>query len=165
MSYYGAAPTPPRAWELWGAMPARLDTARMQTILGGPGRIYVQGQPTPALGGKDQAWGRIVVVPVRRAYGEPTEQPGRSRIVPFLIRAEVHSPGGLYNPALALEAAHAEAFARLHGWTPGAFRFGAATRPLWRETPPQALPLWDDASGLYYLSAEYRALLSPIPED
>ena len=34
MSYLGAAPAPPRLWSLWSAIQARLDSARMQTILG-----------------------------------------------------------------------------------------------------------------------------------
>ncbi|HET7321860.1 MAG TPA: hypothetical protein VFI96_05135, partial [Longimicrobiaceae bacterium] len=86
----------------------------------------------------------------------------RGRVVPFLVRSEVHSPGGAYDPALALEAAQNEAFALLHGWIPGTLSGVRVSLAMWRETPPQALPLWDDASGLWFLSAEYRAVAAPL---
>ena len=104
--------------------------------------------------------GRREVGAVRRLFGEPTEQPGRGRVVPFLVRSEVHSPGGAYNPAIALEAAQAEAFTLLHGWIPGVLSGVRSEIAMWRETPPQALPLWDDPSGLWFLSTEYRAVVA-----
>lgn len=161
MTYQGIAPTPPRVWELWAAIPARLDTATMQTILGGAGRVKLSTADMTPEGAETEAWGRLVIVPVRRVYGEPAEVEGRRRLVPFLVRAEVHSPGGNYQPAIALEAAQAEAFTRLHGWAPGAFTRAKVEGWIWRETPPQALPLWDDAHGTWFMSAEYRAVVAP----
>lgn len=162
MSYLGAAPTPPRIWALWSAAKARLDSATMRTILGGSARVKLETDDLAPLGAETDAWGRIVIAPVRRLFGEPTEAPGRGRVVPFLVRSEVHSPGGAYNPALSLEAAQNEAFTRLHGWIPGALTGARVDLAIWRETAPQALPLWDDASGLWFLSAEYRAVVAPL---
>lgn len=161
MSYLGAAPAPPRLWSLWSAIQARLDSARMQTILGGAGRIKLETDDLSPLGAETTAWGRVVIAPVRRIFGEPTEQPGRGRVVPYLVRSEVHSPGGSYNPAIALEAAQTEAFTRLHGWIPGVLSGVRIEIAMWRETPPQALPLWDEGSGLWFLSTEYRAVVAP----
>lgn len=103
-----------------------------------------------------------MILPVRRLYGELSEGAGRVRPVPFLIRADIHSPSDDYNPAIAAEAAHEEAFARLHGWMPAAFARGRAMEPMYRETSPQSLPLWDDDLGVWFLSAEYRAVLAPV---
>lgn len=161
MTYLGIAPTPPRVFELWAAMPARLDTATMQAILGGSGRIKLGSDDLSPLGTESQVWGRIVIAPVRRFYGEPTDEPGRRRVVPFLIRSEVHSPGGAFQPAIALEAAQNEAFARLHGWKPTGWSRARLVEPIWRETSPQSLPLWDESTGLWFLSSEYRAVLAP----
>lgn len=161
MSYYGVAPTPPRVWELWEAVRTRLDSARMQTILDGAGRIRLVHEDLSALGAEGTVWGRIVIVPVRRIYGEPTESAGRSRAVPFLLRTEIHSPGGGHNPAIPLEAAQDEGFVLLHGWKPEGFTRARVVGRLWRESAPQALPLWDDELGVWFLSAEYRAVLAP----
>lgn len=156
------APTPPRIWELWAALPARLDTPRMQTILGGAGRIRLETDDLSPEGAESDAWGRAVVAPVRRLYGEPIDEPGRSRVVPFLVRTEIHSPGGGYQPAIPLEAAQNEVFVQLHGWGPGSFDRARVIGRLWRETAPQALPLWDDQSGLWFLSSEFRAVVAPV---
>ena len=162
MPYYGAAPTPPRTGELWAAMKARLDTARMQSILGGAGRIRLLTESMAPLGTESETWGRVVIVPVRRMFGEPAEGAGRNRNLAFQIRTDIHGPGGSYDPAIAAEAAQNEAFDRLHGWNPGAFTYGRVVGPISRETAPQSLPLWDDDLGVWFLSAEYRAILAPV---
>lgn len=162
MPFYGIAPTPPRAYELWAAMKTRLDTARMRTILGGAKRIRLVTDDLSPLGAETAAWGRVVIVPVRRLYGEPAEGAGRTRELPFLIRTEVHAPDAAYNPAIAAEAAQNEAFARIHGWAPAAFTYGRVIGPMSRETVPQSLPMWDNDLGVWFLSAEYRAVLAPI---
>lgn len=161
--YFGIAPTPPRVWELWNALPARLDTATMQTILGGSGRVNIATDEMEQEGAESTVWGRAVVVPVSRFFGEPEEEPGRRRLTPFLIRTEVHVPRGLaYEPAITLEAAQNEAFARLHGWAPTGFTHLRVVGQIWRHTVPQSLPLWDQsAGGLWFLSAEYRAYVAP----
>ena len=163
--YSGVAPTPPRTGELWAAIPARLDSAAMQTILGGAGRIYLitADGATDPVGSESQAWARGVIAPVRRLFGEPESNVGRDRMVPWLVRFDVHPPGGArgYDPAVALEAAHAEAFRLLHGWTPTDFTRASMDRPIWRHTDPQSLPLWDSATGVWFTSAEYRGWLNP----
>lgn len=161
MTYTGIAPTPPRVWELWPAVQARLATATLTTILGGANRIQLETDTPTQFGTESQAWGRVVIAPVRRFYGEPSEEVGRRRVVPFLVRSEIHSPGSGYQPAIPLEAAQSEVFARLHGWLPTGLTRARVVEQLWRETPPQSLPLWDGDSGLWFLSSEYRAILAP----
>lgn len=163
--YSGVAPTPPRMGELWAVLPTRLDTATMQSILGGAGRIVLitDDAATDPQGAETAAWGRGVIAPVRRAFGEPESNPGRDRMVPFLVRFDAHPPGGAtgYDPSIVLEAAHAEAFQQLHGWTPSGFTRASMDRPIWRHSDPQALPLWDGETGVWFTSAEYRAWLAP----
>ena len=163
--YLGAAPAPPRIAELWGLLKTRLDSAAMQAALGGAGRIFLitedgAGEPQ---GSEAQQWGRLVIAPVRRAFGEPESGPGRDRMVPFMVRADAHPPGGVaaFDPTIALEAAHAEAFTLLHGWTPVGLTKASMDRPMWRHTDPQSLPLWDDDHGVWFMSAEYRGWLAP----
>jgi hypothetical protein len=164
MSFLGIAPTPPRVSELWEAIKPRLDTVRMQSILGGTGRIVRVDQDLSPYGAETAAWARCVIVPVRRIYGEPAEGAGRNRDVRFLLRTEVHAPSGdtAYNPGIAAEAAQGEGFAQLHGWVPTGFTYARVVGAISRETAPQSLPLWDDQTGLWYLSAEYRAWLAPV---
>lgn len=163
--YYGIAPTPPRVAELWPLVVDRLDTATLGDSLGGTGRVFridEDGASEP-VGTEMDVWGRVVIAPVRRAFGEPLSEPGRSRIVPFLVRVDIHAPPGSTNfdPLVALEATQNEAFARLHGWTPTGLTQASIDRPIWRHTDPQSAPLWDSATGVWYTSAEFRAWLAP----
>lgn len=166
--YFGIAPTPPRTGGLLGAILSRLGGAiDLGGILGGTGRIFLITDPsaTVDLGGQDEAWGRGVIAPIRRVFGEPESQLGRARLIPFLVRFDVHSPGGSYNPHVTLEAAHTEAFRLLHGWTPGPLAHARMNLPVWRHADPQSLPLWDNETGVWFTSAEYRGWLWPALED
>lgn len=164
-SFYGTPATPPRLAAFWPMVVVRLATPAMATILGGAGRVYREiGQPFEPEGAENAAWGRVVVVPASTLW-EPADGPGREARTAWLVRAEVHGAGDGYDPTIPLEAAHGEAFARLHGWMPGRIEtaghvlqaFGRL--PVWRETRPQPLPRWDDERGLWYMSAQYRALI------
>lgn len=162
---YGIAPTPPRTGELWGSVLERLDSVTMQGVLGGAGRIFLitASGATTAQGAETQAWGRGVVAPIRRMFGEPEANLGQFRLISWLVRFDIHPPGGAtgYDPALPLELAQAEAFARLHNWQPTGWTKASINRPIWRHSDPQSLPLWDNDTGVWFTSAEYRAWIAP----
>lgn len=165
MSYFGAALTPPRTSELWPKLTTRLGSTRMNTVLGGEGRIYMATDELDPEGGLSSAWGRVVIAPVQLAFGEGDDQPGRIRVVPFLVRSEFNHPGGSHNVSIPNDAAQSEAFDLLHGWTPEGFTYARPTSPLFRQTQPQAYPLWDALAGVWFSSAEYRAILAPPHPD
>lgn len=162
MSYYGVAPAPPRAASLWPEVVSRLETAAMEEILGGPDRVVLnRDADAEGLGGESSWWARCVIIPVVRNW-EVEDVPGREIIVPWLVRAEAHSPGGDYDPLVTLEATHGEAFARLHGWRPGAIGGANARLRAWRETAPQPAPQHDAPRDVWQSSSEFRILLEPV---
>lgn len=161
MSYYGTTVVPPRVSDLWPLVKTHLSSATMQTILGGAGRVKLITDSMAPEGAETAAWGRLVIAPGQRFFGQPAEESDRGTLVPWLIRAEIHSPGGSYNPAIALEAAQAEAFKLLHGWEPTGLTKARATQLAYRERGPQSFPSWDETNGLYWTSAEYRIYLLP----
>lgn len=161
MSYYGTTVVPPETSGLWAATVARLASSTMNTILGGSGRVKMVTDSMAPEGAESEAWGRLVIAPVQRFFGEAAEEADRGRLVPWLIRAEVHSPGGNFNPLLTLQAAHREAYRLLHGWHPGALTRARVQGLAYRELPPQPFPSWDETNGLYWMSAEYRIYLLP----
>lgn len=160
MTYLSPSPTPPRLWEVWDALKARLSTTRMAELLGGAGRVYTAVEEYPDRESPRAPWGRVVIVPVTRPGGQ--ELGGRERLPEFLVRAEVASPGGGYNPARMLEAVHDEAFGRLEGWRPEGLTLASVQFPVYRHRAPQAMPLWDEDRGLWILSAAYRFVAGPI---
>jgi hypothetical protein len=162
MSYFGIAPAPPRVAELWPKIATRLASVRMNTILGGSGRIKMIGDDLTPLGALTTAWGRVVIAPVRSAFGEAESQPGRRKSVSFLVRSEFNHPGGAYNVGVPNEAAQGEAFALLHGFIPTGMTYARAVEPIVSRVHPQASPLWDQESGLWFLSSEYTVVLAPV---
>jgi hypothetical protein len=165
MGFYGRTPNPPRAVEFWSRVVTRLNSPDMANILHGANRIFRRDQAGAERPPADptEVWGRGVVSPIVRLYGEPESRPDRSREVTWAVRFDVFSPGGLsgYDPAITLEAAHLEAFHRLQGWTPTGMLRANVTHPIWRLRDPQAVPLWDDDYGVWFMSAEYRTYLMP----
>lgn len=169
--FYGVAPTPPKLSEFWRATLEHLDSLAVQNLLGGAGRVFLitDDDSGVAQGAEEEAWGRGVVAPVRKTWGPSAGNAGRFRMVPFLVRFDVHPPGGAktgtgankYDPMIMLEAAHEEAFDLLHGWTPVGLTQASLDRPVWRYTDTQSAPLWDDDQGVWFLSAEYRVWLAP----
>jgi len=162
VSYYGIAPAPPRAAELWPKIATRLASVRMNTILGASGRIKMINDELQPLGALTAAWGRVVIAPVRSAFGEPESQPGRRRTIGFLIRSEFNQPGGSYNVAIPNEAAQNEAFALLHGFIPTGMTYARAIEPITLRVDRQAFPLWDPDSNLWFLSSEFTVVLAPV---
>lgn len=161
MSYLSTSPTPPRLAELWPAMRERLNTAAMAAVLGGLGRTYAaMDHYEDDEGGRDEAWGRVVVVPATRAF-DVQEAPDRIRVPPVLVRAEVNDPGEGYDPTIPLEAAQDEAFKRLEGWRPAGLQRLGIMLPFFRRRPPEPLPIYDGGRGLYVSSSEYALVAGP----
>lgn len=162
--YYGTPLVPPRIAPFWEDVKARLATARMETVLGGAGRIYLaaeQEEPDP---GSSGWWARIVITPITTPFLQE-DMPGREMFVPWLIVAETHKPTGMvFNPTVNLEAIQLEAFQRLHGWIPGLQTQYNGRLPVIRATPPQPLPLYDEEEDVWYTSSQFEALLSPVEE-
>lgn len=162
--YHGLPLIPPRIAPFWTDVMARLDSANMRVVLGGVGRILRASDARPDLP-DGTWWGRVVLTPVETPW-QQDDQPGREVNVRWLVVAEAHKPEGLkYDPTITLEAAQIEAFLLLHGWVPGVKARYQGRHPMIRVTPPQPMPFYEETEDLYYTSAEYQCLLSPVEED
>ncbi len=162
MSYFGLAPTPPLLWDFWRAAKEHVESVRMNALLGGEGRIYTHAEDYSADEAQQGGWGRLVLLPVRLAWGL-TEEPGRRRRVRFLARAEFRSPGPFLNVTRQLELIQAEAFRLLHGWHPTVLDGLEVVSPVGRHTSPTPAQ-WDQERGLWWMSAEYLFTARPEGE-
>lgn len=152
-----------RLQPFWEALKTQLATARMDSILGGAGRIYLAtddyGAPEAA---EDQAWGRLVIIATQtlwpNLHGESYRWP-----VGWIVRAEVHDPGGRYEPGVALEAAQDEVYKRIDQWIPAPFAAGMIAEPIQRWQRHEPMARWDVVRGLWYNSAGYRTQAAPAP--
>lgn len=150
-----------RTAALWRMVLARLDTDQMQAILGSTPaapRLHLASDDFLAQEGPEgAAWGRLVLVPTQTLWPTTPEEPGGRRHVGFLVRVDYNAIQQLgYDVNVPLQAAHAEAYAQLQDWVPTTMPTGAkVVFPFYRATPPQGIPMWDSANGLWYMSAEY----------
>lgn len=147
--------------EFWEAMRTRLDTATMQAILGGAGRVYVpsDGQDDiPAVeGDQDQPWGQIVMLP-RETLWPQKDEPGTMQNVAWIasVRFNDYRASG-YDVGISVGAAHAELFARLDNWVPDPQPTKVViVVPVWRESSPSASPLFDQSRNLWLSNAQFR---------
>lgn len=159
MTYQGRAATPPKLYQVWEALADRL-----RTNLGAlPGytdasQVYRSGRD-PYTGKAGEQWWRVQLQPIIRAWPTP-EQPGRTSVTPFYVRAEVSVPDGLDAEPM-LENLQAEAFAALHGHRPGTLASSEGTDaatvrlPIVRDDPPDPVALWDADAELWYSMARY----------
>lgn len=148
---------PARTWALWDDLKLRLDSATMQTILGNgiaiTGRVYIEGEELPALAAGVPG-ARLAIVPTDTLWPDQWA-PGETERLGFLIRAEAPRIEG-HRVGRALEAAQAEAFALLNGYTPAALAYVFVALRVFLFRRWQPLPLWDPERLLSYVSAEYR---------
>lgn len=177
-TWQGPAATPPRLSWFWDAVRTQLDDVSIEAQTK-PSK-YIEGTGTAPYrdvelvwrrlprGDDDKQWARVVIVPVTTPFGLQ-DQPGRDQVVAFLVRVDSKIPANtLADPFPVLEILQRWAFQRLHGWRPATSLEGAHVRlNVWRETPPQVMPLWDPETNVYYTSSEFRALVespdSPTP--
>lgn len=156
--YEGIPPTPPRPSGFWDALAAYLDAdPTIRSLLGGAGRVSLSYKTVwPGLG-ENQQWTRIVVVPIVRGY--PVEaMAGESALTPFLIRVDLHAPGGVV-PISKGELVHNRVFALLYGWRPVGVPDVAIYHAVYRVTAPEPVPVKDPEGDVSFMSAEYRVLL------
>ena len=142
---------------LWDAVKARLGTAQMNNLLGGAGRIYhVTEDFAEAEDSELLPWGRVVLVPGTTLW-PIVEFAGGTRQIQFMVRAEVNNfgqPG--WSPLRMLEGVHDEAYGLLQWWVPEGVTDFQTVVHVYRASPPQALPMWDEGRNLWMLSANYR---------
>ncbi len=158
-------PSDVRVTDLWhDVVKPRLDSALMQTILGGAGRVYVEGDDySEPEGAENQPWGRLVIVPATTLW-EAVDDPSTVQPLAFLIRTEANNyTGSNYRVGVTLEAAQAEAYNRLNRWTPTGLRHALIAIPFYRWSRPQSLPLWDESRGLWFLSSQWRTQVTNKP--
>lgn len=155
-----------RTAALWRAVANRLNTSTMRTVLNSTTaapQIHLSNDNYPAQEGpQGAAWGRIVLVAAQTLWPSQREVPGQRRQISFLVRVDYSAILQLgYDVNVPLQAAHAEAYAQLQDWVPTSPVTGATVAfPFYRDNPPQDMPQWDEASGLWYTSAEYHTEVS-----
>ncbi len=111
---------PPVTQDLWPVLRDRIATATMTTILGGAGRVYIEGDYVGQPWAEADPGGRAVIVPVLPVGGVRFVS-GLPMLLRFLVRVDMNdyrSTG--YNPSRSAELAEREAARRLEGWDPGA---------------------------------------------
>lgn len=107
---------PPVTQDLWPVLRDRAATATMSTILGGTGRMFVEGDYTGTPDLESKPWGRGVIVPVLVPGGIKFEQllPTTLR---WLFRVDFNDiviPG--YNVSRSAELAQREAARQWINW-------------------------------------------------
>jgi hypothetical protein len=154
---------PPVTQHLWPVLRDRIATATMATILGGTGRVYVEGDysGTPDL--ESKPWGRGVIVPVLPVQGIKFEQllPSTLR---FLFRTDFNNiefggfPASVWASGKG-ELAQREAARQWQNWDGAAalsstqIMFAGAPRldEVW-----QPRVLWDpEQTGTVFLSSSW----------
>jgi hypothetical protein len=137
----------------------------MQQILGGAGRIF-RAPPddfSKPLGVEGTWWGRGVILQTSTIWNAE-RNPSEPRPVHFLLRFEFPQVVK-YDPNISLEAAHVEAFLRLHGYEPtqrfggGPLQYMMMAEQVYRYRDASD-PYWDNERGLWWSSSEYRCKIS-----
>lgn len=135
----------------------------LAAITRGAERVRLSSDNYPrAEGAAGTEWGRIVIVPTRTLW-RIEESPYLPRAIGLLLRAEVPDlrAQGL-NPALPLEDLQRAAYVRILSFAP-ALAHSTIHVPLYRFSHPASFPEWDEPSGTWFTSAEYRTELGATP--
>jgi len=153
-----------RYTEFWQAVKAQLNTALMQSILGGPARVYLESddysQPEGVEGGE---WGRLVIVPTATLWADADSSMGPTRNLAFMVRVELSNFTQVgYDHTIPLDAAQDEAENQLVGWVPVGFTRINVVLPIYLQANRQPLPLWDEDRGLYFTSAQFRTEVTKV---
>jgi hypothetical protein len=154
---------PPVTQDLWPVLRDRVATATMATILGGTGRVFVEGDysGTPDL--ESKPWGRSVIVPVL-PVGGIRWIPGLPTMQRFLFRTDFNNIeyGGLKASVWASRSAalaQREAARRLEGWDPGEVLISTqvmvASRVRLDEVWQPRVLFDPDATGTVFLSSSW----------
>jgi hypothetical protein len=143
---------------LWPVVRDRVNTAKMQQILGGPKRVYIEGDNYSAPeAGDDVPWYRLIIIPSRNLYRREGT-PGLQTPFGIVIRVEGNNfRRDGFNRMVAHDAAQVEAWRRLDRWTPPATDKILVSTAFWLHAPHQASTNWDDTTKMWWTSAIYRA--------
>lgn len=148
--------------ELFPAMAARIETVRLQTILGAAGRVYLADEDPPEQEEEPSLpWGRVVFL-TRETLWPQRDVPGEAKNVAWLMSVQFNdfkAPG--YRVGIGIGAAHEEIFARLDNFAP-ALPSAQIVVPVWRYGAPPAAPFYDADRRLWITNAEYRAQVGPV---
>lgn len=148
----------------WRALKNRVNSARMNVILGGP-RVYLPGDDIPDREDVEGApWGRVIVLPSLSLWDLP-EMPNYTRAIGWTMKvefADFRAAG--YNVGTSAAAAHEELWSVLDNWSPGIVGTSPnrvlVAMPVYRYSAPDPVPLLDDAAGIWVMSAVYRTELA-----
>lgn len=148
----------------WLAAKTRLTTSRMAEVLYGPNRVLRVTEPlsTPIVAA-GLPGGRVVLVPVTTLWPS-VYVPGETWKEAFLTRvefADYRAEG--YDVTFDHEAAHQEISTRLEGWCPTGLTGAQIINPVFRYSLPPAAPVFDERSGTWQTSCEYRFEAAPLP--
>lgn len=154
---------PPVTQDLWPVLRDRVATAAMNTILGGSGRVFVEGDYSGTPAGEATAWGRGVIVPVLLPQGVQFEQ-GLPTTLRWLFRTDFNNiefggfPASVWASRKA-ELAQREAARQWMNWDGSA---ALASTQVMLAGPPrldeswQPRVLWDpDRSGTVFMSSSW----------
>jgi hypothetical protein len=153
-----------RMAQFWDAMVARVDTARMQEILGGRGRVYGPfDRPRDREGSQDMPWGRVRFIGRQNLWPQ-IDVPGDWKNIAVIASVQFNdfrSDG--YRVDIGIEAAHGEILDLLDGWAPShdSVTDLSVMVPVWRYSTPPVQAIYDSQKRLYISNAEYRAQAIP----
>jgi hypothetical protein len=151
----GKMMAPPVTQDLWPVLRDRIATGTLATILGGAGRVYIEGDYVGQPWAEDSQGGRAVIVPVLPAGGIHWT-PGHPLTQRFLVRTDFNNYRAEgYNPSRSAELAQREVTRRLRGWTPVLVSTQVmAASPVRMDEVWQPRVLEDpDATGTVFLSS------------
>lgn len=147
--------------EFWEALRARANTADMQTVLGGPQRVYMPSDGLDAIpeaeGRPDAPWGRILTLP-RETLWPQRDVPGEWKNVAFILSVQFNdfrAPG--YDVGIPVARAHELLYDQLNDWVPDPQPVHVLIAvPVWREGQPPVSPIFDQSRNLWLSNAQYR---------
>jgi hypothetical protein len=149
--------------ELWAAIQTRVNSRRMQEILGGRERVYrptddvkeIEAEPS-------EPWGRIIMLPASTLWPQ-TDEPGAWQNVAWLMSVQFNDfRASGYNVDIAVAAAHEEAFQRLDNFVPAPQpERVVVVVPVWREGSPPSSAVYDRERRLWMSNAQYRTQVIP----
>jgi hypothetical protein len=149
---------PPVTQDLWPVLVARIATPTLATILGGAGRVFLEGDYQGQPWAEAEPGGRAVIVPVipvstRWEAGLPSR-------VRFLVRTDFNNyVAAGYNASRSAELAQRTIARRLTGWDPGEVLVSSQMmvgRRIWMDEGWQPRVLHDpDTTGTVFMSSSW----------
>jgi hypothetical protein len=154
-----------RMHEFWDAMRTRLEAnVPLRNVLGGAGRVYrvTDDFSKPEEATDTRPWGRVVIVPSDTMWPSP-DFPGQTKTVSWLTRVEFNDFAAAgYSVDVSMDAALALVDGLLEGWLPTGFTHVLVAMPVYRYNSPRSLAQWNENTGVWWKSVEYRTEVSPL---